>query len=113
MRKSPRDKAQRETLCAAARAVGVRLVDGFYDCSGNAALTDNARIWNPLYRTDDSSHLEAELMINIEWRKEDVLARRGDVVMVVRYDQHDGNRDRARMHASTLVAAALADQDAA
>jgi hypothetical protein len=66
-------------------------------------------IWNPLRYAADCAEMEARLMLNIRWYTDAVCSEKWEVSFHEYFKDHDNDRQRARMMASTRAAAALGE----
>lgn len=100
----------RELLEAAAKAAGLQHkwhADGLY-------VDSHCGIWNPLADDGDCARMEAACGIEIVWERERVAAFLSNETVPFtqeRYDDHSGDRNKARRRAAVRAAASLGGKD--
>ena len=109
----------RELLELAAKAAGLE-----YECTSHTGYPENDQHqvrdcfgmlvdWNPLTDDGDNARLEAVLVLNVIWGARAVRVGRELIVvnkdgpMVERYQDHGGDRQKARRWASVRAAAEI------
>lgn len=94
------DKTDRELLELAAKAAGIKLLPG----------APAWHRWNPLIDDSDEARLEAQLGIDITWSISRVSAqhRLGLIFVTETFDDHNGDKQKARRYAGTRAAAEIA-----
>ena len=108
--------SDREMLEFAAKAAGMNVSWDHYDpdyCAGAEGMflngersPDNSKYWNPLEDDGDYSRLEAALGLNVLWGSRTVsVGRKHFGPFEERYQDHNGDRQRARRRAGVCAAA--------
>lgn len=105
----------RELLELAAKAAGYSLGDGWDECGEGYGVIVNGtgrgdgEFWNPLTDDGDNARLETKCLFNVIWYLDFVAIQNVylPTLVVERFIDHAGDRNKARRYASTRAAAAI------
>lgn len=101
--------SDRELLMWAAKAVGINYYATLEN--GTKCIHDGRGYWNALTDDGDYSRLEAALGLNVLWGSRTVsVGRKHFGPFEERYQDHNGDRQRARRRAGVCAAAYIVQQ---
>ena len=103
---------EREQLELAAKACGYVIERWMNDSSATAICgmdKNGIKVWEPLHDDGDCARMEAALGIDVEWEifTREVWSSCGNVEIMERFKDYDGDKNAARRAASVAVAAEI------
>lgn len=97
--------SEQEILELAAKAYGIPV---YWDqARGDMSSHDYPMGWNPLWDNDDCANMEARLGISVIWHPTNVEVSAGGIVWNGFYEDHNGDKVKARRFASTKLASLI------